>query len=169
MQPTRAAGLETDLGETSPLRPLFGLAPGGVCLAALVTKDAVRSYRTLSPLPLSGLAADEGRFAFCGTFPGVAPAGRYPAPCFHGARTFLSSGEERPSGLLTIRHKGKAGPSVKGTRPLRLAPEGHWKFRCKHPRTRHGFLIPGLPMFPYARVKLPHNGKSRTIPRLAGP
>jgi len=23
-----------------------------------------------------------GRFAFCGTFPGVAPAGRYPAPCF---------------------------------------------------------------------------------------
>ena len=31
-----------------------------------------------------------GRFAFCGTFPGVAPAGRYPAPCFHGARTFLT-------------------------------------------------------------------------------
>ena len=29
------------------------------------------------------------RFAFCGTFPGVAPAGRYPAPCFRGARTFL--------------------------------------------------------------------------------
>ena len=26
---------------------------------------------------------------FCGTFPGVAPAGRYPAPCFRGARTFL--------------------------------------------------------------------------------
>ena len=30
-----------------------------------------------------------GRFTFCGTFPGVAPAGRYPAPCFRGARTFL--------------------------------------------------------------------------------
>ena len=29
------------------------------------------------------------RYSFCGTFPGVAPAGRYPAPCFHGARTFL--------------------------------------------------------------------------------
>src|SRR5579864_7700892 len=26
---------------------------------------------------------------FCGTFPGVAPAGRYPAPRFQGARTFL--------------------------------------------------------------------------------
>ena len=31
-----------------------------------------------------------GRFAFCGTFPGVTPAGCYPAPCFRGARTFLS-------------------------------------------------------------------------------
>ncbi len=31
------------------------------------------------------------RFVFCCTFPGVAPAGCYPAPCFHGARTFLPS------------------------------------------------------------------------------
>jgi len=30
---------------------LFGLAPGGACLAALVAKDAVRSYRTISTLP----------------------------------------------------------------------------------------------------------------------
>ena len=34
------------------LPPLFGLAPGGVCRAASVTGRAVRSYRTLSPLPL---------------------------------------------------------------------------------------------------------------------
>ena len=32
-----------------------------------------------------------GRFAFCGTFPGVAPARRYLAPCFRGARTFLTA------------------------------------------------------------------------------
>ncbi len=31
-----------------------------------------------------------GRFAFCGTGSRVAPAGRYPAPCFRGARTFLT-------------------------------------------------------------------------------
>jgi len=31
--------------------PLFGLAPGGVYLATSVTRSAVRSYRTLSPLP----------------------------------------------------------------------------------------------------------------------
>ncbi len=30
---------------------LFGLAAGGVCLAADVTTRAVRSYRTISPLP----------------------------------------------------------------------------------------------------------------------
>jgi hypothetical protein len=32
-----------------------------------------------------------GRFAFCCTVPRVAPAGSYPAPCFRGARTFLSA------------------------------------------------------------------------------
>jgi len=30
---------------------LFGLAPGGVCRAASVTRRAVRSYRTLSTWP----------------------------------------------------------------------------------------------------------------------
>ena len=43
-------------------RPLFGLAPGGVYHAAVVTNRAVRSYRTFSPLPASG------RYTFCCTF-----------------------------------------------------------------------------------------------------
>src|SRR5882724_4807359 len=34
-----------------PLASLFGLAPGGVCRAAGVATRAVRSYRTISPLP----------------------------------------------------------------------------------------------------------------------
>ena len=33
----------------------LGLASCGVCLAAFVTKRAVRSYRTFSPLPCGGL------------------------------------------------------------------------------------------------------------------
>jgi len=39
------------------------------------------------------------RFAFCGTFPRVTSAGRYPASCFRGARTFLPLTEAitRPS------------------------------------------------------------------------
>jgi len=88
-RPTRAAARKPACRRPEgPGRPpLFGLAPGGVYRAVPVAGDAVRSYRTLSPLPA---APKRGRrFAFCGTFPGVAPAGRYPAPCFRGARTFL--------------------------------------------------------------------------------
>ena len=84
---------------------LFGLAPGGVYRAGPVAGPAVGSYPTLSPLPaVSGRSREGRRFAFCGTFPGVAPAGRYPAPCFHGARTFL------PGGLSAV-----AGAAVRPT------------------------------------------------------
>lgn len=41
---------------TQSVSPLFGLAPGGVCRAAPVTGRAVRSYRTLSPLPAAEAA-----------------------------------------------------------------------------------------------------------------
>jgi len=67
------------------LLSLFGLASGGVYPAIAVTGNAVGSYPTLSPLPVNR------RFAFCGTFPGVAPAGHYPAPYFREARTFLTN------------------------------------------------------------------------------
>lgn len=86
--------------ETAHMRPLFGLAPGGVYHARDVTAPAVGSYPTLSPLP----AASSWRSALCGTFPRLAPGGRYPPPCFHGARTFLQQqvtplpAAARPSG-----------------------------------------------------------------------
>ena len=41
------------------------------------------------------------RYVFCGTVPGVAPAGRYPAPYLRGARTFLSR-REAESGRPTV-------------------------------------------------------------------
>jgi hypothetical protein len=74
------------MSELSAMPFLFGFAPGGVYHAVSVAGDAVRSYRTFSPLP----APRRRRFVLCGTFPRVAPAGRYPAPFVHGARTFLS-------------------------------------------------------------------------------
>ena len=94
---------------------LFGLAPGGVYRAASVAGRAVRSYRTLSPLPSARPEPGRRRFAFCGTFPRVAPAGRYPAPCFRGARTFLPPGEpeRRPSGRLTRAQCRACGAQVK--------------------------------------------------------
>jgi hypothetical protein len=78
---------------------LLGLAPGGVCRATRVAAGAVRSCRTLSPLPANGPSRPGGRSALCGTFPGVAPAGCCPAPCSRGARTFLPrrSGSGRPA------------------------------------------------------------------------
>ena len=84
-QPTRATDLRTGPARLAARASLlFGFAPGGACLAADVAADAVRSCRTLSPLPAIGR-----RFAFCGAVPEIALAGRYPAPCPHGARTFL--------------------------------------------------------------------------------
>ena len=39
------------LGLNRATEPLLGLAPGGVCRAGSLTRPAVRSYRTISPLP----------------------------------------------------------------------------------------------------------------------
>src|SRR5262249_17256605 len=57
MQPTRATTRRSRLASRNipgcpPL--LLGLAPGGVFPAAAVAVDAVRSYRTISPLPPAG-------------------------------------------------------------------------------------------------------------------
>jgi len=55
-------------------RPLCGLAPGGVCHAGPVTRPPVRSYRTLSPLPVPRIRFfGHRRFALCGTFPKFRP------------------------------------------------------------------------------------------------
>ena len=44
-------GAESAWTREAPMPSLFGLAPGGVCLAVPVAGAAVRSYRTLSPFP----------------------------------------------------------------------------------------------------------------------
>src|SRR5690349_1509129 len=92
---------------------LFGLAPGGVCPAASVAGNAVRSYRTFSPLLAGG-----GRFVLCGTFPGVAPAGCYPAPHVDGARTFLSRSLSAIAGAA-VR---PTDAPVMGVRPAPVKP-----------------------------------------------
>jgi hypothetical protein len=81
---------------------LFGFAPGGVYHAVDVAASAVRSYRTVSPLP----AAGRRRFLFCGTFPKVTLAGCYPAPYMRGARTFLfKKAVARPTGAIRLGQK----------------------------------------------------------------
>ena len=85
---------------------LFGLAPGGACRAASVARDAVRSYRTLSPLPR---AEARGGLLSVALSLGSPPGGRYPPPSRRGARTFLHPpcGKQRPPGRLVRRESGR--------------------------------------------------------------
>jgi hypothetical protein len=110
---------------------LLGLAPGGVCPAAAVAGGAVRSYRTISPLPpmpsheTRPIGRQGSAVCFCGTFPRVAPAGRYPAPCLRGARTFLPPPAPRvtPGATRKAGRRAAIRPSGMGeygiARPLR--------------------------------------------------
>ena len=94
-----------------PLPSLFGLAPCGVYPAFAVTAEAVRSYRTFSPLLLRRAAfwTDPlpGRYVFCGTSRprALTPASRTLSgtlPC--GVRTFLSrSPASSPAPAATAR------------------------------------------------------------------
>ena len=59
--PGRRRGNPLVPAETETVPPLFDLAPGGVYLATAVTGGAVRSYRTLSPLPAAGHRSLMGR------------------------------------------------------------------------------------------------------------
>lgn len=58
---------------------LFGLAPGGVCLAAPVTRDTGELLPHLCTL--TPRSYDRGAVCFCGTFRGIAPPSHYEAPC----------------------------------------------------------------------------------------
>src|SRR5271155_4865157 len=72
---------------TAPRASLLGLAPGGVCRAADVATRAVRSYRTISPLP-APLARHLGGI-FLLHFPWARAPQALPGTVPYGARTFL--------------------------------------------------------------------------------
>jgi len=113
-QPTRMTGPETGCSprfRLDPRHPYSVLLPVGFTLPPLLPAARWALTPPFHPYPAIsaawGFQAVEkaGRFPFCGTFPGVAPAGCYPAPCFRGARTFLTSppfgtGEARLPGQL---------------------------------------------------------------------
>ena len=88
-------------------------------LFTLTRRRGLRRYGAASPRACRAEArkGEGGRFVLCGTFPGVAPAGRYPAPYVDGARTFL------PGGLST-----GAGAAV---RPTDAPPMRTWRRSVK--------------------------------------
>lgn len=63
------------------LPPYLVLLRAGFAVPPSVATGAVRSYRTISPLPARGRSHALRRFAFCCTFRGLAPPRRYLAPC----------------------------------------------------------------------------------------
>ena len=106
------------LADLPRARPLFGIAPGGACRAVPVARSAVGSCPTVSPLPCM-----QGGLVLCGAFPGVAPAGRYPAPLLHGVRTFLGT-VARPAVIQPSARDAAyapAGGASTGKRAARVA------------------------------------------------
>jgi len=88
-RPTRAADPEMKPAGKPTCCPYLVLLPVGFTLPPPL--PAARCALTAPFHPCPHTTARQ-RFAFCGTFPEVALAGRYPAPYLRGARTFLPHG-----------------------------------------------------------------------------
>src|SRR4051812_6359429 len=79
--------------------PLFGLAPCGVLPAICLTADAVRSYRTFSPLPFTRPALRPALLQavyFLCHYPSSHPDRALPGALPFGVRTFLPGRAIRP-------------------------------------------------------------------------
>ena len=103
-------------------RNLFGLAPGGVYLATLITQDTVGSYPTFSPLPTKTEVLEGGMFLWHFPYPreiGIPPfhrnSPRYGPPC--PAELGLSSPPDLPP---FHRISGEATICSPSTLPLSL-------------------------------------------------
>jgi Uma2 family endonuclease len=99
--------LPGSLTERAAPPPLFGLAPRGVCPAGRITPPAVRSYRTISPLP-APLLRDSTGGIFSVALSVKTPLRGPPRPLAgtlpFGDRTFLSPGlNQTGSERLSIR------------------------------------------------------------------
>ena len=122
--PATSCGLPgTRTGRATP-RPLFGLAPDGVYRATSVTSGPVRSYRTLSPLPVPQ-AAIGGLLSVA-----LSIASRRPGVTRHPAlrsSDFPPDGRgRRRSSLARSPHDTRAGRDVStarsGRHPRRATP-----------------------------------------------
>src|SRR5512132_3606840 len=112
------------LSQGAGVPSLFGLAPGGVYRA--VARRRRRGALLPHPFTLAGGPQPRPAVCFLWHCPwGRPPAGRYPAPCFRGARTFLPrrlQRRRRPSGRLAdsmvVGRRRKARPDRR-ERPCR--------------------------------------------------
>src|SRR3989454_8545762 len=152
LSPATSRGLPAAQTTRAGSRCLFGLAPTGGYRATPVTRRAVGSYPTVSPLPL-----DKGRSVFCGLFRRLTAPGGYLAVCpqelglssaCHSNRhTATITPYRHPAGKLPVlegqgkssaRAAAAGGPGYPaagaGRRPARRAPRG--RARTRHFRRR---------------------------------
>jgi hypothetical protein len=108
-------------------RPLFGLAPGGVCHATPVTRSPVRSYRTVSPLPV--LPKEPSAVYSLLHFPSPCDARALPGTLPCGARTFLQRNPREPAGD-PYSHAPTAVAPDPGTGHLLVRGDMKGKNRC---------------------------------------
>jgi hypothetical protein len=94
---------------------LFGFAPGGACHAADVAARAVRSYRTLSPLPSRAAAfwARDPAVCFLWRFPWGRPRRTLSGAVSVWSPDFPPLFRRRPSGRLAENAYGSEAKAVK--------------------------------------------------------
>ena len=140
-RPTRTATRKPAWPEGAP--SLCGLAPGGVCRAGRVAAAAVRSYRTLSPLPaVAGAEAPAAR-AVCflwhfpwghprrvlpGTVFPWSPDFPPPPPAEAGAGAAIRPSDTTKVWILVLGVNG-LGRHLTKTRPSRLRCAPHLRTR----------------------------------------
>ena len=141
--PGRSSGLTRGhrAGHPSPARELpsySALHRVGFTEPTRSPGPLVRSYRTVSPLPRP---RGPRRSVFCGTVRGVAPPGRYPAPCpvVPGLSSDPCRAGDHPaaSGVnwSKSKHSRRHTPSI--ARPRGSADTGEWRRRAAaRPRLR---------------------------------
>jgi hypothetical protein len=113
-QPTRAAGRKKPRWPKPTCCPYSVLLPVGFAVPLLLPVA-----RCALAAPFHPCRCKHRRSVLCGTFPGVAPAGRYPAPFFRGARTFLprslsadAAAVIQPTGVSGVRRSHPARQSI---------------------------------------------------------
>jgi hypothetical protein len=123
----------------SSVPSLFGLAPGGVCRAAGVAAGAVRSYRTVSPLPRRYATCRGGLFSVALSLgsrppdvirhrlsiePGLSSPAKSPSLTLPRLPEREGWGPERPSDRLTGTGMGRRNAAVK-------RPAGRYRGRAR--------------------------------------
>src|SRR5580692_1161339 len=93
------------------LPSLLGLAPGGVCPAAAVAGSAVRSYRTISPLPPAAAEAEP-----VWRYVSVALSLGSPPPGVTRHRASLEPGLSSPA----LRQRRSSGRLAKASRQVKV-------------------------------------------------